>query len=65
MSEIVPEFDLFGGVYSLPPEMRLLERFSLRLSPSQKARFFSYASGMMKTPSEVLRDYVLSLVGDY
>jgi len=40
MSEIVPEFDLFGGVYSLPPEMRLLERFSLRLSPSQKARFF-------------------------
>jgi hypothetical protein len=62
---MVPDFDLFGGDYRLPPEMRLLERFSLRLSPSQKERFFQYASGKDKTPSGVLRDYVLSLVGDY
>jgi hypothetical protein len=64
MGEIVPEHDLFGGSYVLPPELRLLERFSLRLSPGQKARFFSYANERSKTPSQVLRDCVLSLVGD-
>lgn len=65
MRDAAPDFDLFGGAYVLPPDARLLARFSFRLSPSQKARFFSYALSRSMTPSEVLREHVLSLVGDF
>jgi len=61
----LPDHDLFGGEYRLPPETRLLSRFSFRLSPGQKERFFDFAGASSKTPSDVLRDYVLSLVGDF
>jgi hypothetical protein len=58
----LPKKDLFGGEYCPPPERRFLNRFSLRLSPSQKKRFFDYAASQGKTPSEILREYVLSLI---
>jgi len=65
VKDFFPDCDLFGGEYRLPPETRLLSRFSFRLSPGQKERFFSLASGSSRTPSDLLRDYVLSLVGDF
>jgi hypothetical protein len=58
----VPERDMFGGEYRLPPETRLLVRFSVRLSPGQKERFFSHSKSRGKTPSEVLRECVLSMI---
>lgn len=54
--------DLFGGEYVLPPDDRLLLRISVRLSPDQKRRFFSACNGKGKTPSEVVRESVLSAI---
>jgi len=54
--------DFFGGNYRLPPDSRLLVRFSLRLSPDQKSRFMSRSKSLGKTPSEVLRECVVSMI---
>lgn len=56
--------DLFGGEYVLPPEKRLLARFCVRLTPKQKERFAEFAQAQKKDPSELLREYVISLVGE-
>jgi len=58
----LPERDLFGGKYTLPPDGRLLLRLSVRLSPDQKKRFFAVCSGCNKTPSEMVRESVLSII---
>lgn len=54
--------DLFGGEYRLLPDSRLLARFSVRLSPGQKNRFSDYAKSRGKTPSEIIRECVLSMI---
>jgi hypothetical protein len=61
---IKPERDMFGGSYVPPVESRFLVRLSLRLTPEQKRKFFEYASGLNASPSELLRDYVLELIGE-
>jgi len=58
----LPESDLFGGKYILPPDRRLLLRISVRLSPSQKKRFFALCSFRNITPSEAIREIVLSMI---
>jgi len=64
MSECLnlPESDLFGGEYILPPDDRLLLRLSVRLSPSQKKRFFAFCATQDKLPSEVVREFILSMI---
>jgi len=49
MSECLklPESDLFGGEYILPPDDRLLLRLSVRLSPNQKNRFFAFCASQI------------------
>ncbi len=59
-----PDTDLFGGEYRLPPERRLLQRFSVRLSPGQKKRFSEHAKGKGCTPSELVRMFVIECVGE-
>jgi len=61
---VLPEADLFGGEFKPQPESRFLVRLSLRLTPEQKRKFFEYASGVSSSPSELLRDYVLHLIGE-
>lgn len=61
---IEPELDLFGGDYLPPPESRFLVRLSLRLTPEQKRKFFDYAVSVKASPSELLRKYVLDLIGE-
>jgi len=58
----LPESDLFGGKYTLPPDSRLLLRISVRLSPIQKERFFALCSSRNITPSEAVREIVLSMI---
>jgi hypothetical protein len=65
MSDALPDFDLFGGEYVLPSDARLLGHVFFRLTPGQKRRFFDYAASLGKTPTSVLREFVLSLVGDF
>ena len=60
----LPDTDLFGGEYRLPPETRLLQRFSVRLSPGQKQRLAEHAKGKGCTPSEVVRLYIIECVGE-
>ena len=54
--------DLFGGEYRLPPDGRLLVRFSVRLTPGQKEEFVRRSKSLGKTPSEALRECVLSMI---
>jgi len=61
---IEPQKDMFGGEYKPPPENRFLVRLSLRLTPEQKRKFFEYATSVKASPSELLRDYVLDLIGE-
>ncbi len=58
----LPESDLFGGKYILPPDARLLLRVSVRLSPDQKKRFFALCASRGCTPSEAIREIVLSMI---
>jgi len=61
---VKPEKDMFGGDYLPPPESRFLVRLSLRLTPEQKRKFFEYAAGCNASPSDLLRKYVLDLIGE-
>jgi len=61
---IIPETDMFGGSYVPPPESRFLVRLSIRLTPEQKRKFFDYAVNANSTPSDLLRKYVLDLIGE-
>jgi len=58
----LPDCDLFGGKYLLPPDDRLLLRISVRLSPDQKRRFFSVCADRNVTPSEAVRESVLAMI---
>ena len=58
----LPESDLFGGRYVLPPDDRLLLRISVRLSPVQKKKFFNVCAGRNVTPSEAVRESVLAMI---
>jgi len=61
---VQPETDMFGGEYKPPPESRFLVRLSLRLTPEQKRKFFDYAVNANSSPSDLLRKYILDLIGE-
>lgn len=54
--------DLFGGAFIQPPELRLVCRFCVRLTPKQRETFFDRSSGLGVSPSESLRNLIVEFI---